>query len=117
MSMTDKTPDDSGIEIFFEAARAAPEPASPALMARILADAEAVQAASRKTPAPRRAGLVEYLYRLLGGWPAMAGLATAAVAGLWLGASLPTGLLAANELDYVLDMAPGLAFDLAAEDF
>lgn len=116
MSMTDKTPDGSGIEIYFKAARAVPEPAPSALMARILADAEAVQA-SRRTLAPRRAGLGEYLYRLLGGWPAMAGLATAAVAGLWLGASLPTGLLAADEMDYVLDMAPGLAFDLAAEDF
>lgn len=117
MSMTDKTPDGSGIELYFQAARAAPEAASPALMARILADAEAVQAATRRTPAPRRAGLGEHLYRLLGGWPAMAGLATAAVAGLWLGTSLPTGLLAADEMDYVLDMAPGLTFDLAAEDF
>lgn len=117
MSMTDKTPDDSGLEIYFQAARAAPEAASPELMARVVADAETVLAARQRILKPRRAMLGEHLYRLLGGWPAMAGLATAAVAGLWLGASLPTGLSAAGELDYVLDMAPGLAFDLVAEDF
>lgn len=117
MSMTDKAPEDAGIEIYLQAARAAPEPASPDLMARILADAEAVQAATRRSVASRRARFWEHVCRLPGGWPALAGFATAALAGVWLGASLPTGLLAAGEPDYVLDLAPGLAFDLAAEDF
>ncbi len=74
----------------------APTP-SPALMERIVADARQVaqardrRAARQGTDAGRRsgrAGLGGWFAGLLapiGGWPAVAGLATATVAGVWIG--------------------------------
>jgi len=82
----------------FEALKAqAPEP-DAALLARIMADADREQAA-RMAPPPRssRSGLLAGLVRTLGGWPAMAGLATAAMAGVWIGAAPPAGLTAAAQ--------------------
>ncbi|SEL10114.1 hypothetical protein SAMN05443999_103303 [Roseovarius azorensis] len=117
MPMKDEERDMNGLEAYFDAARAERAAPSADLMARIIADAQAVQMAAR-SPAPRRrAGLGEQFYRLIGGWPAMAGLATAAVAGVWLGTSLPEGLLGPGEAAYLVDVTPELAFDLAGGDF
>lgn len=97
MSKTDKTMlDDAALEAFFEAGRAhAPEP-GPDLMARILADAgaeidarDATLAAARRR---RRPGLWAGLVAAIGGWPALASMATAAVAGVWLGFASPAAL-------------------------
>lgn len=93
--MTKPDEDQLMLDTFFAAGRAAaPEP-SDALMARIMADAAAVQAAAA-TPAPAettrgrdRFGLLGAFMAALGGWPAMAGLASAAVAGIWIGAAQP----------------------------
>lgn len=63
------------------------------LMARILADAEAV-AAEREGPvrsAPARRGWHDWL-RSLGGWPAIGGLVASTLAGLWIGAAQPAAL-------------------------
>ncbi|MDT8326342.1 MAG: hypothetical protein RQ750_03005 [Roseovarius sp.] len=117
--MSDKD-DIPGLEVFFDAARRHGAEPSAALMARIGEDAQAVQAlAQRPAPQPtRRSTLSSQLYRLLGGWPAVAGLATAAVAGVWLGISLPEGLLLdEGESVYLVDVAPELAFDLAGGNF
>jgi hypothetical protein len=77
--MTEKRQEDAGLEAFFEAARAdAPVP-STALMARVLADAEAAQ------PKPPAVGLIAMLIEAVGGWRGLGGLATAACAGLWIG--------------------------------
>jgi hypothetical protein len=86
-------PDDSGLEAFFAAARgAAPEP-SAELLTRIMAGAEAELAARAAPPAaaPRRWRLAN-LVKTLGGWPALAGMATAAATGLWLGFAAPDSL-------------------------
>ena len=84
MPMSDKDQDLGGLGAFFDAARAHPPAPSPELLARVLGDAEAEQVwiTRRAQPAAEapRAGLLEQLYRLLGGWPAMAGLTTAIVA-------------------------------------
>lgn len=52
-----------------------------------------MQAAAAVPSAPRererRAGLLAALLAALGGWPAVAGLASAAVAGVWIGAASP----------------------------
>ncbi|SLN27945.1 hypothetical protein ROG8370_01058 [Roseovarius gaetbuli] len=119
MAMSDKD-DMPGLEVFFDAARRHAAEPSAALMARIDEDAQAVQALAQR-PAPqstRRSTLSSQLYRLLGGWPAMTGLATAAVAGVWLGISLPEGILdGTSDAAYLVDVAPELAFDLAGGDF
>lgn len=90
MAMTDRHEDDLGLESFFAAARAAaPEPGS-ALLARIAAQGEAVQAerlsAALAPPRPRRSmGIWATLAAAVGGWSAFGGMATAALAGLWIG--------------------------------
>lgn len=88
-----ETPRDDGLEAFFAAARAdAPTP-SDDLVARILADADAVHPAPVAL-APRRSASPAWrdVLRGIGGWPALAGLATATVAGLWIGVQPPSGL-------------------------
>ena len=98
MTMTDTERRDDGLEAFFAAARAEPEPASEALMARVLGDALAQQRRTAPAAAPRgavragRPGLLAGLFVSLGGWPAVAGLGTAAVVGLWIGFSPALGV-------------------------
>lgn len=84
---------DDDLELFFEAGRAdAPVP-SQELMARIMADAEAnMPPAAPVVQAAPKAGLFAGLLAAIGGWPAMAGLATATVAGIWIGYAQPTSL-------------------------
>lgn len=95
---------------------------SPELLARVLGDAEAVQAgfAAAALPARQaapRGGLLAQLGAVLGGWPAFAGLAAASVCGLWLGVSPPQGLSDTAALYYsedsaLLDPVSGYDFDL-----
>lgn len=117
MSMTDKDRAGQGLDIFFEAARSQAPAPSPDLLARVLAEAEAMQAAPpHPAPAPRPR-FAARLYRLLGGWPAMAGLASAVLTGIWIGTALPEGLLGAAEAAYLVDITPEMAFDLAGGEF
>lgn len=111
MPMSDDECEAEALERFFEAARAHPPEASPALMAAVLRAADAAQ------PAPRRLPLMVRLRDTFGGWPALAGLATAVAAGIWIGTALPEAGLAAAEAEaaYLVDVAPELAFDLAGD--
>lgn len=110
--MTNKD-DDQGLNAYFEAGRdAAPQP-SQALLARIMADAEA-QAV--QVPALSRPALFSSLWAAIGGWPAAAGLVTATLVGLWIGVYQPAGLdlladsyLGSGEDSYLTDLMP--AFD------
>lgn len=83
--MAEKDP----LEPFFEAAREEVPPLDDALMNRMIADAAAVAAARAPaasiatTPAWRR------VFVAIGGWPALAGLASATAAGVWIGVALP----------------------------
>lgn len=86
--------DDPGLEAFFAAARRERAEPSAALMARILADAETEIAA--RGPAVRqpertrrRGGLIAAVVAAIGGWPAVAGMVTATVAGAWFGFAAP----------------------------
>lgn len=82
--------DQDTLDAAFAAARR-PDPApSEALMARVLADAEAAQSrpATREPRPTRWSGFFD----LLGGWPAVSGLAAAGVAGLWLGLAPPASV-------------------------
>ena len=132
MAKTDKERlSDAALEAFFVAGRAqAPEPGAD-LMTRIIADADAVTAARAPAPRPRqpqRKGWAA-LISGIGGWPALAGMATAAVAGIWLGFASPDqlntlagGLLlpddAAGATSYELeDLLPGYSgFESLAEE-
>jgi len=105
------------------ARRRAPHP-SEALMSRIAADADAVQAgfAAPSSPRgvvsrrPRRAG---FLREVLGGWPAAAGLVAAAAAGVWIGVVPPPALeararlvLGLAQVQPLVDTMPGTGLDL-----
>ena len=112
---------DTDLEGLLRAARqAAPVPPDD-LMARILADADTELAGRAPAPAvrPVRRGRLAALLAGLGGWPAVAGMMTAMVAGVWIGFASPDqlndlsgGLLLpttdASAVSYELeDMLPG----------
>ncbi len=111
----------------FAAMRKAGAKPSDALMARVLADADAVQAGFQATAAPAmRLGRMQQLFRVLGGWPSVGGLVAATVTGIWIGVNPPNGLsdgvsevtqayLGIDDTIYLVDIAPGSEFDLGEE--
>jgi hypothetical protein len=90
MAMTTEIDERDLDDLFAEARSVAPVPSS-ALLARVEADAVAAQGArARVRPAARRpAGAFARWFAGFGGGPALAGLAGAAVAGVWLGVVQP----------------------------
>jgi hypothetical protein len=106
---------DDALGVFFDAARdTAPAP-SEDMLARILADAETVRRRADDR-GPRRTGRAR-ARDALGGWPAMAGLAAATLAGLWIGAALPARVTGPDAPAFVVDMTPEMAFDLAGGSY
>lgn len=99
MPKTDRNiTDDQALDAFFDAMKTHEVAPSDRLVAAILDDAAQHQPqapdlppARSPYPAPRRSRLRDVL-DAIGGWPAMAGMTTAAIAGLWLGLAAPTGL-------------------------
>lgn len=62
------------------------------LMARVLADADALQPdAPAFVPAEPKSSWAGFM-ELIGGWPALSGVAAAGVAGLWLGVAPPASV-------------------------
>ena len=59
------------------------------LMARVMIDATRVQP---KVPTALQQGVWASILDVIGGWPAVGGLAMASVAGLWIGVAPPVGL-------------------------
>jgi hypothetical protein len=91
------------LDHLLQAARDGEAP-SAALVARVLADAEAVQSArlraaearvEAKATAPHGRGWLAGWRAALGGWPALSGVAVAGVAGLGLGFFAPDTVAAA----------------------
>ncbi len=114
----------TALDAHFAAARTAAPTPSDDLFARVLGDAEAVQAemASALVTRPARVNPLAQLFRVLGGWPAMGGLTTAAVAGLWLGVSPPVvlqewsdGYLGPDATAYLIDTSADVALGLVEE--
>lgn len=105
---------DNDLDDLFARARDARPAPSPDLMARILCDAEAER--PRSVPGPvRPAHRVRrpWTMALFGGGGLLAGLATATVAGIWIGVQQPAPVAealwrgaAASPLDS-LDLVPG----------
>lgn len=90
MAMTrKKESEDNLLKEFFEAGRKDAPMAPADLMERVFSDALAEMPAPASPP---RAGLLARFSEAVGGWPSMAGLATATVAGLWIGYAQPVGL-------------------------
>lgn len=86
---------DTDLDGFFAAARAAAPRPSAALLARIEADGLREQALRSRPPAPsarRQAGWIGRLLAEMGGAPVVAGLAGAALAGVWIGLAQPAPL-------------------------
>lgn len=84
----------SGLEAFFDAARAAPPKAPPGMVSRMTANAEMArtEALRRSGVAAGGPGWLAQLSGILGGWYGAGGLAAACAAGLWIGLAPPAGL-------------------------
>jgi hypothetical protein len=78
-------------DLFAECRAETPAP-SDALMARVLGDAQALQpdAPGLAAPAPVPERLT--FWDMLGGWPALSGIAAAGVVGVWFGISPSAGI-------------------------
>lgn len=83
----DQELNDAALDALFAEAQADAEP-SQALLDRIVADA--AQAAVPVGVQEVRSSLWDRALEAIGGWPSLSGLATAAVAGLYIGFSDPT---------------------------
>jgi hypothetical protein len=110
-----ENPDHDGLEALFAEARRERPPG--ALVARVLADAEAVQ------PGRARAGIGAAVLRAIGGWPSVAGLAAASAAGLVIGFAAPDAVpllgpattQTADGTYDLIDLAPGYGVQAAFE--
>lgn len=118
--MTNKTTDTTGLEPFFDAARGQAPALDDALMARIMADAEAVASAREAPETPPRPGWFSRVMQGIGGWPAVSGMVTATVLGLAVGISPPalleglaSGYLTGTSDPYLVDPYQGFGFDLS----
>ncbi|WP_323785125.1 hypothetical protein [Thalassovita sp.] len=110
------------LELLFDAARHQADDPSADLMQRVLDDALTEQrrqgvSVSGGVARPR---LLRQFLATIGGWPAVAGLATASVVGLWIGVNPPATVadtaeayLSSGADSYLVDMMPGFQFDLA----
>ncbi len=117
--MTNKS--DFDLDQFFDAAQRTPAPASDDFMARVMADAQTI-ADETNAPAPRpKRSLWPVILGAVGGWAGFAGMATAAVTGVWIGISPPeildtvttslTGQTLLDSSDFGLDFADDLLGD------
>lgn len=82
--MSEKDMNDETLEGLFAQARADPPQVSAALLARVVQDAQHMQAEPR--------GRVRNWWRALGGAPGWGGLVMATCVGFWLGVAPPEGM-------------------------
>lgn len=122
MTMTDKDP----LESYFEAARETGPAPSGDLMARVLADADAVARAREAQVTPPRRPVADFL-GIIGGWRGAVGLSAAAVAGLVIGIVQPDtavflsesagfGTEEASAADFGFGFGFGTGFDSLLEE-
>jgi hypothetical protein len=89
--MTMTNPNDDMLDDLFAQARGTSPVPSDALMARVIADADAIQPRAVAAPVARP-GLMMRMLDAIGGWPAVSGLAMATVAGIWVGVAPPASV-------------------------
>jgi hypothetical protein len=106
---------------------------SMGLMDRVMSDALAAQAVPQvpaaeviapRAPHPLQPAFWRNALAALGGWPAMAGLVSASVAGIWIGMNPPSLLsdsaatvLALDSDDYLVDVLPGFSAEIDSTFF
>lgn len=117
--MTEHDIDSRELDLLFATARAHRPDPSAALLSRIAADAEALQRRPQGAVRPARPGLFGQMRAALGGWPALGSLATATVAGVWVGISPPEDLslaaetmLGLDEVSYLVDTSADVVLGL-----
>lgn len=117
---------DFDLDLFFDAAQAQSVEPSVDLMMRIAGDADDQLAGATPISATvthRRVGIWATVLAVVGGWSAVAGVSTAAIAGLWIGIATPTGVSAltsgylsgSEETAYVSDYLPSFEMQVAEE--
>ncbi|MBM7069242.1 hypothetical protein [Actibacterium sp. 188UL27-1] len=89
-SAKDRGLDDGALEVFFDAARRTGPAPSDDLLRRVMADA--AQSAQPAVSARPALPWWRSAWASLGGWPSMAGLCTATIAGILIGYSPPAAL-------------------------
>lgn len=96
---------DSDLDDLFGQARQ-PVAVPAALMARVLSDADALQPVATVRPGKSGvlAGLWQGFWAGIGGFGGLAGLSTAAMAGLWIGFAQPTALVAVTDAFLPVDV-------------
>ncbi|KAJ55325.1 hypothetical protein ACMU_11560 [Actibacterium mucosum KCTC 23349] len=115
--------DEAALDALFDAVRA-DQPVPPAaLFERVAQDALREMPQMAPMASPKRRGL-GWVLAALGGWPTVTGLATATVAGVWLGYTEPGSLNAVTgaiwpsaDSAYGLgDLVPSYDYLLAGDD-
>ena len=111
--------DDKQIEALFAAARQDRSELPDTLSQRMLRDAEQTQQGFARPEAVVTAGpgLLGQIKAALGGWPTLGGLATACLAGLWIGVAPPAFLPDPLDLVYSDDALSVLDQDSALSEF
>jgi hypothetical protein len=105
-------PDDDALAPFLAAARDREPPLPDALLARVLVDAERLQPRSPLPAArrPARPGWRALLMAVAGGRGALAGMAAAGLAGVWIGFAQPMDIgagLGLGTADPLVTLFPG----------
>jgi hypothetical protein len=115
--------EDAALDALFATARDTDPMPSPELMQRVMSDAMGVQVLQHSQPAAAQQtqSLWRGMLAALGGWPALAGLATACVAGVWVGVNPPdlisdsaATFLALETDGYMVDVMPTFSVDFDA---
>ena len=119
MTTTEEDRELRDLEAFFEAALDAEPDPSEALMAKIMADADAVADSWAEDIQPARGGLIRGFLDAIGGWPAASGIVTAGLVGVVVGFSPPAmlseitdGCLYGTTDAYLVDPYDGFGFAL-----
>jgi hypothetical protein len=89
---------DPDLDDLFATARRNPPAVPSGLMARVMADAGAMAPQAARPVRVAAPGLWARMLAAIGGAPALAGLSTAMLAGVWIGFSQPVALAGVTEL-------------------
>lgn len=119
MTTTDDGKELKELEVFFEAALDSEPDPSDALMAKIMADADAEADSWAEVVQPDRGGFLRSFLDAIGGWPAASGIVTAGMVGVIVGFSPPAmlseftdGYLYGTTDAYLVDPYDGFGFAL-----